>query len=82
MQPSVTALATEHLYTHTQTNHIEQVSPALTGISALHPRATSALTAFLRSRRQKHVMVMDEGIEAWRDWMVAEIEVLASSQYL
>lgn len=82
MPTSITALTSEHLYTHTSPEGVASIEPALTGISVLHPRATSALTAFLRSRRQKHVMVMDEGIEAWRDWLVAEIEALASSQYL
>jgi Lon-like ATP-dependent protease len=82
MQPFVTPLSPEQLTTHTPTESLVSLTPALTGISALHPRATSALTAFLRSRRQKHVMVMDEGIDAWRDWLVAEVQALASSQYL
>lgn len=82
MQSFVTPLASEQLYTHTSAESLASITPALTGISTLHPRATSALTAFLRSRRQKHVMVMDEGIEAWRDWLVAEVQALASSQYL
>lgn len=82
MPSFVTPLALEQLYTHTSAESLASLTPALTGISTLHPRATSALTAFLRSRRQKHVMVMDEGIEAWRDWLVAEVQALASSQYL
>lgn len=82
MPSLISPLAKEALYQHTSAETLASIEPSLTGISTLHPRATSALTAFLRSRRSKHVMVMDEGIEAWRDWLVAEVQALASSQYL
>ncbi len=82
MPSLISPLAKEALYQHTAAETLASIEPSLTGISTLHPRAASALTAFLRSRRSKHVMVMDEGIEAWRDWLVAEVQALASSQYL
>lgn len=82
MPSLISPLAKEALYQHTSAETLASIEPSLTGISTLHPRAASALTAFLRSRRSKHVMVMDEGIEAWRDWLVAEVQALASSQYL
>lgn len=82
MPSLISPLAKEALYQHTSAETLANIEPSLTGISTLHPRAASALTAFLRSRRSKHVMVMDEGIEAWRDWLVAEVQALASSQYL
>lgn len=76
------SLTPEQLYRQTPITHLENITASLLPMAELHPRAASALSSFLRARRQKHLMVVDEGIEAWRTWLVAEIESAAATQYL
>lgn len=77
--PIVTLAPTcQHHYRFSDAQSFTQVQPDLGAIEQLHPRAVSALSAFLRTCRSQHIMVIDHDIEAWRQWVKAQVEQTAN----
>ncbi len=46
----------------------------------LHPRAHAALSTLLRSPRRVNAMVVDHGVQAWRDWVVEQVKSVAAQR--
>lgn len=73
----LTLLPVASLYRQTDENALTPIASTDEAMQQLHPRATAALQAFLRSPRQLHAMVVDHGDLAWRDWVVAQVKLAA-----
>jgi Lon-like ATP-dependent protease len=71
------SLPLSSLYRQTDENTLIPLMAADAAMQQLHSRACSALSAYLHSPRPMHAMVVDHGVLAWRDWVVAQVKQMA-----
>jgi Lon-like ATP-dependent protease len=72
------SLSAASLYRQTMPESLVDLSSHHDQMALLHPRAHAALSTLLRSPRRVNAMVVDHGVQAWRDWVVSTVAAYAN----
>jgi Lon-like ATP-dependent protease len=74
------SLSAASLYRQTTPESLLDFSSCQDQMGLLHPRAHAALSTLLRSPRRVNAMVVDHGVQAWRDWVVEQVKSVAAQR--